>query len=146
MLHCRSGSIGRPLVSYGKTQHPELPGNVLAQPARPVRLPSGPPSSTQVCTCQSRSTRRCGRSPSMSGPKSTISCLRDRCGIATAWVSVGRKPQGREEAVGPIKRAWTARSQKRRPAPLPARRPEPPGGPLPWCGRARSSSLCRPRP
>ena len=27
-----------------------------------------------------------------------------------------------------IKQAWTARSQKRRPAPLPACRPEPPGG------------------
>jgi hypothetical protein len=46
------------------------------QPARPVRLPSGPPSSTQVSTCRSRSMRRCGRSPSMSGSKSTISCLR----------------------------------------------------------------------
>ena len=113
------------------------PGNVLAQPARPVRLPSGPPSSTQVCTCPSRSMRRCGRSPSMSGSKSMISCSRvsmrhcDDVGIRRLKTSrPGRS--GRS-----FRQAWTASSQKRRPAPLPARRPEPPGGPLPWCGRAR---------
>jgi hypothetical protein len=104
-----------------------LPGNVLAQLARPASRMNGHPSSTPVSTCRSRSMRHCGRSPSRSVSKSMSSCWRvsmqhcDGVGIRRARVS---KPgrSGRR-----FRQAWTARSQKRRPARARRQRPSPAG-------------------
>jgi hypothetical protein len=112
-LQCPPRPDRKATSRHGETQHPGLPGNELAQPARPVRLPSGPPSFTQVCTCRSPSMRRCGRSRSMSGSKSMISCWRVsiwHCsGVGIRPLRTSRPGRSGRAYLG----AWTARSAPR---------------------------------